>query len=1391
MERPRTFLASEKPWPVERNEAGPFARGWLFLGQGDTGLEIVVLEVSSPPRREELVKAWRGHHRGRAAPVLLVLLCGKRAWVCGPTGWRSAEDGWEPPVYETTDLPQLERICLKALAAPNEHAAVRFLDTFLPQLGSPLVGIVHRGFFSEHVLRDCVPRREDWQQACRLAEPIRGKKDWELLTALGFSVKSRDRLVDILEASNRRVAVAVLLKPNETPDQNSDRFNQFSPVSYGIHVAEQENLRFVVLVQGNTLRLYPAVIGMGVGQRGRTESFVELSVDLLGREQLGYVWMLFSAEALSPGGYVDQLLADSQRFAGDLADRFRERVYREVVPRLAHGLAKVRLGGKQPNREQLAETYQMALTILFRLLFIAYAEDKDLLPYQWNPSYRKRSLKGLATELQEKVRQAGGLGRVGDIPWTPHSSALWEEVKRLFEAVEKGHSDWGVPQYDGRLFSSDPAVFPIGAEIASLSLPDPLFGPVLCHLLLIGDPEMVGPVDFRSLSVREFGTIYEGLLESELSYAEQDLVVDAKTGQYRPLKPAEIKRKLPPDVPCGEIYLHNRSGARKSTGSYYTKSPLVEHLLDEALEPALKEHLERLDDLDEDEAAEQLFDFRVADIAMGSGHFLVAAVDRIERAFARYLHNRPLPKVGAELLQLRDAASAELEKVGLKELLGPKIEDNQLLRRLIARRCIYGVDLNPLAVDLARLSVWIHTFVPGLPLSFLEHHLVVGNSLTGVGTWEEVRAIAKDQELLVDLEQVLGDAREPLERLGRLADQTPADLEQARKAYKEACERTRPAQALCDLVAAARIEPQLRDKAQEYLYHWASEKNQLFDSPVHRQARKVLEPLQPLHFPVAFPEVFLRSRPGFDVILGNPPWEEATVEEHAFWARYYPGLRGLPQREQESKKATLRKERPDLLKLYREEVATAEALRKALVAGPYPGMGTGDPDLYKAFCWRFWHLLCPDGGRMGVVLPRSAWAAKGSDAFRKQVFQESADVSLCFLVNNRQWVFPDAHPQYTIALTAIRRGTERPSLKKSEAPRVVIRGPFDCEEAFTHGRAAPSASFSPEEVMSWTESAAIPLLPTERSLEIFALMRRHPRLDLDDRNSWRARPYTELHATNDKHLMVFSGEIAPKGFWPVMKGESFDLWEPDRGPAYYYAWADPKKVLPHLHNKRCRARKNPGSPFAEFDPAWFRSQDTLPCLQPRIAFRDVARSTDSRTVRVALVPPNVFLNHLAPYLLWPRGTIGHSTYLLAVVSSLVLDWYARCVVETHVTFHVLNSFPIPRVGLEEGLGRRVVELAGRLAAVDDRFRSWAEQVGVDCGPIDENTWWEMICELDAVVALLYGLEEKHLRHIFETFHTGWEPGEVARHRTLGDYTRRLETTLDYFRRWQKEKPPTG
>ena len=230
---------------------------------------------------------------------------------------------------------------------------------------------------------------------------------------------------------------------------------------------------------------------------------------------------------------------------------------------------------ESPSAKDLDDTYKMAMRILFRLLFIAYGEDKDLLPYKYNGLYKKRSLKSKAKDLLEFLQTDDKFGE-GD--------SWWQEVKAIFHAVDKGNSSWGVPAYNGGLFSSDISESETGAALEEVSLPDSVFGPVLQHLLLVPTNEgVLGPVDFRSLGVREFGTIYEGLLESELSVAETSLAIETKGKNkdvYRPAKDGEDIA-----VPAGKVYLHNASGARKSTGSYYTKQFAVELSLIHISEP--------------------------------------------------------------------------------------------------------------------------------------------------------------------------------------------------------------------------------------------------------------------------------------------------------------------------------------------------------------------------------------------------------------------------------------------------------------------------------------------------------------------------------------------------------------------------------------------------------------------------------------------------------------------------------------------------------------------------------------------------------------------------------------------------------------------------------------
>lgn len=1333
-----TFLEELPPRRVALDSSPALKPIGLWLGQGSLALEVIALGAARLPAGSELRRIWNIRLAGRAVPLLVVALEGDGVSVCGPAGE-------EPPVYENLARGQVERLCREALSMPDRHAALRYLSQALPSLETALPGLRNEGLLASHELAVGVRRRHDWETGRTRGAISLGASGEPLLRSLGFDLERHDGLTSYLRSRERKSALAVLLNQSESPVTGNVRFNGLSPISYALTIADRENLPYVVVVQDTRIRLYPVELGRGVGRRARHETYVECHTTLLRDEDAAYLWLLFSADALEKKGTFEQILEESGRFAGNLAERLRERIYERVVPGLAALVTQAR-SKRKPTVDELALAYEITLTILFRLLFTAYAEDRDLLPYKFSEAYRRRSLKQKARELAEVVEVAEGGGH-------------WQEISALFRAVDVGNPEWGVPAYDGGLFSSDKAVSKAGAEIENLRLPNAGLVPVLKDLLLIENPgEGIGPVDFRVLGVSEFGTIYEGLLESELAVAEVDLTVD-REGHYAPVK----KQSQTVMVRAGEVYLHNRSGARKSMGSYFTKSFAVEHLLERALEPALAEHLARLGNLNETDAAAAFFDFRVADIAMGSAHFLVAAIDRIEKRLAGALASRPLPGVARELSILRGAAESALGPLAGQVA----IEDGQLLRRLIARRCVYGVDIGSISVQLSRLGVWIHTFVPGLPLSFLDHNFVVGNSLVGVGSMGEIQAkfdAVGGGFFPVDAGALLGAAAAPLKRLANLADTTKADVEAAREAMNEAKTAIAATEALCDVITAQAIEGEEAIRFQ--FAEWERLKDSLSGSVVHRKAQKAMDGLKPLHFPVAFPEVFLRERAGFDVVVGNPPWQEVTVEEHAFWARHFPGLRGLSQRDQEAQKETYRHDRPDLAQQYDAEMSEAKRTRKSLTSGGYPGMGTGDPDLYKAFCWRFWVLVSELGGRIGVVLPRSALFVKGSTEFRRKAFAESEQTDVVMLVNHGEWVFSGIHQQTSIGLLVLCR-------RIATQHHLSIRGPYASMDRYLKGISTPALAFRSEEILDWTDTASLPMLPSDYSLSVFEQMRKAPRLDLDDPRSWRARPDAELHATAQKILMDLEPEKCPKGFWPVYKGESFDIWAPDSG--IYYAYADPEVVNTFLYQKRLRAGKLAISAHAEFALEHLRSKKTLPSLSPRIAVRDATNRENYRTVIACLVPPNVFLTNKAPYLLWPRGDESDQAYLLGILTSIPLDWYARRFVERNLNYFILNPFPIPRAPRTHPLWKRVVANAGRLAAADKRYATWARAVDVGCGPLEEAEKDDLILELDAAVALLYGLSEGQLVHVFETFHEGWH------------YADRLEATMKRYRKLNGKK----
>ena len=1198
-------------------------------------------------------------------------------------------------------------------------------------------GLRNRQLLSTHVLTEMLPRRDPvtWAAWQVKAEATRAKAGRELLSALGYRLVEAEPREVVCQAGDRPVALAHLY-PAGT---NLDRIRAESgapPAAQVLAAARRHGLGRAFLCAGPVLRLYSTDPAQELEESVAPAAFLEVETHLLPQERSALLWACCSAESLQPGGELDSLVQDSARFAVGLRDRFRDRVYRDVVPTLVRGLAASAPRGIAADPDALLRA---TLTLLFRLLFVLYAEDRNLLPVE-NPYYRAHS-------LTSRLQQVRGIVENPGRSFDTRATDLWEDLAQVFTAVRDGHREWGIPPYDGGLFVDSPESG-AGELLGAVRLPNSVLGPALYALAFDQDAEGSGKVDFGDLGVRHIGTIYEGLLTYQVAVADSNLAIDRKdpTEAYRTAGPGE-----PVEVRRGEPYLLSPRGGRKLTGSYYTPGFVVDRLVKRALGPVLERHLAELRGRPAADAAAELFDIRVCDPAMGSGHFLVQALDELTARLAEVLTERRLPGVSEELEQARSQITAIGRSYGA-EGLGEKVGDVDLLRRLVLKRCIYGVDLNPMAVELARLSLWLHAFVPGLPLGYLGHTLRHGNALVGVSGPDMERRIEEvgpgplwSAPLRAALAAPLSEAR----AIGGVSDLRLDEVEESRRRQERLQEETTGLRQFFNLYGASAFEEGV---APETLFS-QGDPDQLMGGRLPASWRRwatfsdeFADEQAALHWQLAFPEVFLRERPGFDVILANPPWEEVTVEQLGFYTRYLPGLKSERSHEvQQQRIAGYVASHPDAAVRYQEEVRKAGEMRGYLGAH-YTLTRSGDPDLYKAFAERFLQL-CRAGGAIGVVLPRSAFAADGTAPFRKALFASGPRVDLDFLLNNRQWVFPDVHPQYTIALCVA-----QPTLGEHDAV-VSTAGPAADRQGFDR-LDEERVDWRASELEKLSDGLEVPLIPGHAAGELFhRLCAEHPPFRAEA-GGFRVVPWRELDMTNDRK----SGLLREHGpGWPVYSGDSFDLWKPDHMPPPFVL--PPKEGLVELQRKR----QHSALWRRHFPPSVLRDPKTLPQLGARIVFRDITNRTNSRTVIVCLAPPQVFAVNKAPSLLFPRGDPSDVAFVLGIMASVPFDWCARRRVETNLNFFILEALPVPRPGRDDPRRRRVVELAGRLACPDERFTDFARAVGVPHGPLSPEAKAEMIAELDATVALLYGCSEADVRLMLDDFPTS-EAGVSATRR---------------------------
>ena len=786
-----------------------------------------------------------------------------------------------------------------------------------------------------------------------------------------------------------------------------------------------------------------------------------------------------------------------------------------------------------------------------------------------------------------------------------------------------------------------------------------------------------------------------------------------------------------------QLYYQAETGGRKAGGVFYTRHEFVDHLLNHSLLPALDDHLTgigKLSEHDPNEATRRLFDFSVVDPAMGSAHFLTAALDMIADRIDLFLAEvGGLPGIAEQLGELTQDSGQVAQQP----------EDGDLLRRLILKRCIYGVDLSPMAVEVANVTLWLASFVPGLALSYLGSNLKCGDALIGVADPSVVGA--SDSPLFTGqaVAEAMSRAADLQRRLAENPDRTPDEVKRSEELGADLRRATAGLRSAFDLWAA---EPLGLDSARYTLETNADAIMEGSESVELREtidkASRVADRYRFFHWPLEFPNVFHREHPGFDVVVGNPPWNEITVEELAFYALREPGLRGWSNLADRRRRiAELDVENPSWrgeLEIQQQQMAT---LRQFFwKSGEYHLWSVGDRDLYQLFCERYSYLVRQDG-RLGVVLPRSAFLAEGARRFRQWLFARNSLRRLDLLLNNRSWAFT-IHPQYTIALLAGQRSTP------TDQAVFQVTGPSASLDEFQvsaqgDGIVIPTSSLGSAHV--------VPLLPSQTHADVLTKMRRgvqfedlqNPEISKNSKGraaASRAIPYRELDETQQRALFTHPpGE----GRIPVWKGRSFNRYEPHGSePAGYAKW---NEVFSFAQQKRMR------SPVFKrmFSKAVLADPETHPMNHCRIAFRDVTRSTDSRTVILCLIPPRTPLTNSAPYLVFAGwGSLAQAS-LLGILNSVPFDWVARRYVETHLNFYVLNSLTFP--SQDDTPWQSIGELTARLSCIDERFADFAAEAGVEYGPLTDAQRSDMRAEIDALVARAYGLTEDELRFIFTDF----------------------------------------
>ena len=918
------------------------------------------------------------------------------------------------------------------------------------------------------------------------------------------------------------------------------------------------------------------------------------------------LWALAGAHATA-----DRAGSNSLRSRVDASNLHGARVCQSLGDGVLAALPAL-AGALSPGAALGAQPYDQALTVVYRVLFLLFAEARGLVPV-WHPVYREAYTIDALYRRSVEPRVPRGL-------W-----AALQAIARMAHAGCKA-GDLDVTAFNGRLFS--PRHAPL---VERRRVPDDVVKTLVLALATTDTPAGRRRIAYHDLGVEQLGAVYERVLEHE------------------------------PVATRGGVVLRRTSTERKATGSFYTPRSITEFLVRRTLHPLVVGRPIR-----------DLLALRVVDPAMGSGAFLVAACH-----------------------YLADQCEQALVRDGQWDAHGVTPADRADLRRQVAEQCLYGVDLNPTAVQLARLSLWLTTLAAGKPLTFLDHHLAVGNSLIGgwlADLWKPpVRGRAVDRTSLplfdAEVSEVLATHVLP-DRL-RLAIE-PSDSLQAVRDKERRLDRltapngpfanwSRAADAWC----AAALWPGAAPShavVNEWIASLLGGETTLPAEQLAQwlaKAAAVASSHAVIHWELAFPEVFFDARGqrrpdgGFDAVLGNPPWDMLRADTGAAAVRAADRERATPLR-----------------RFFRS-------------SGIYTAQGHGHANRYQLFAERAIQLTRP-GGRFGLILPSGIGTDQGSAPLRRRWF-DHCHLDTWIGLDNKAGIFPIHRSVRFVLIAATNEGRTDVLKFRSglQDPAVLDR----CASDARQDEGDEWLSVTRSRLQAWDpEQLSVPALTSPTALAILtsASSAAPP---LGAAHGWHARFGRELNATDDREYFIPRPARARRSALPIVEGKHLAPFQVSLGATTH---AVPRETATRL-----------------IDPAASFARD-------RIAYRDVASATNRLTLIAGLLPKGTLSTHTV-FVLKTTLTADAQWCLLALLNSLIANYLVRLNVTTHVTTALMARLPVPRPPDGSAEFRELAALARGLA-----------DTGIESAP-------DAYARLNAIVARLYQLTPEHYQHVVETF----------------------------------------